>query len=204
MKNYEYIIASLPALSQDWKFPQDRNFESYIEEIKNLSDDKDRKAIDKLLEGYKDENLNKEFYEGMLASKCRFLKEYYAFDLCVRNGKARFLNKAFGRPIDQDTINIDTGIEFNESAKLDTALAETDLLARERALDTLSWNKISEITTFDYFDLDAVMAFIAKLKIINRWLALDEKTGREMFSRLVDEIRGTYKGVEYDPKKIER
>ena len=203
MKNYEYIIASLPALSQDWKFPQDRNFQSYIEEIKSLADASDKKAIDALLGGYVDENLNEEFYKKMLRSKDRFLKEYFAFDLQVRNGKARFLNKAFGRKDDQDTIKLDTGIEFTEAPKLEAALAQTDLLGREKALDDLMWGKISEITTFDYFDIDAVLAFIAKLHIIDRWLSLDEKTGREMFQKLVSEVRGTFKGVEYDPRKIE-
>ncbi len=76
MKNYEYIIASLPALSQDWKFPQDRNFSSYIEEIKALADGSDRKAIDALLSGFKDKNLNEEFYGKMLSCKDKFLKEY--------------------------------------------------------------------------------------------------------------------------------
>jgi hypothetical protein len=203
MKNYEYIIASLPALSQDWKFPQDRNFQSYIEEIKSLADASDKKAIDALLGGYVDENLNEEFYKKMLGSKDKFLKEYFAFDLQVRNGKARFLNKAFGRKEDQDTIKLDTGIEFTEAPKLEAALAQTDLLGREKALDDLMWNKISEITTFDYFDIDAVLAFIAKLHIIDRWLSLDEKTGREMFKKLVSEVRGTFKGVDYDPRKIE-
>jgi hypothetical protein len=203
MKNYEYIIASLPALSQDWKFPQDRNFQSYIEEIKSLADASDKKAIDALLGGYVDENLNEEFYKKMLGSKDKFLKEYFAFDLQVRNGKARFLNKAFGRKEDQDTIKLDTGIEFTEAPKLEAALAQTDLLGREKALDDLMWNKISEITTFDYFDIDAVLAFIAKLHIIDRWLSLDEKTGREMFQKLVSEVRGTFKGVDYDPRKIE-
>lgn len=203
MKNYEYIIASLPALSQDWKFPQDRNFSSYVEEIKALADASDRKAIDALLSGYEDKNLNGGFYGKMLSSKDKFLKEYFAFDLQVRNGKARFLNKAFGRKEDQDTINIDTGIEFAEAPKLESALSETDLLRREKALDNLMWNKISEITTFDYFDIDAVLGFIAKMHIIDRWLSLDEQTGRQMFSKLVSEIRGTFKGVEYDPAKIE-
>lgn len=203
MKNYEYIIASLPALSQDWKFPQDRNFSSYIEEIKALADGSDRKAIDALLSGFKDKNLNEEFYGKMLSCKDKFLKEYFAFDLQVRNGKARFLNKAFGRKENQDTISLETGIEFTEASKLEAALAQTDLLGREKALDDLMWNKISDITTFDYFDIDAVLGFIAKLHIIDRWLSLDEQTGRQMFSKLVSEVRGTFKGVEYDPRKIE-
>ena len=63
------------------------------------------------------------------------------------------------------------------------------------------WDKIPEITTFNYFDLEAVLAFVAKLHIIDRWLALDEEAGRAMFRTLVNEVRGTFKGVEYvEPK----
>ena len=39
---------------------------------------------------------------------------------------------------------------------------------------------------------------VAKMMIIRRWLILDEETGRIMFKKLVDEVRGTFKGVEYN------
>ena len=45
--------------------------------------------------------------------------------------------------------------------------------------------------------MEAILAFVAKLKIVDRWLTLDEEQGKEMFKRLVDEVRGTFKGVNY-------
>lgn len=200
MNNYEYIISSLPAISLDWKFGEGASFETYADWIKSQLSEADIKVVDRLLDGYKDENLTREFYEAALKDGNRFLKEYYTFDLNVRNGKARFLNKAFERPLDQDTIKLETG-EFPEGPKLEEALNAPDLLSRERGLDSLMWDKINEITTFDYFDLEAILGFIARLHIIGRWFALDEKTGREMFRRLVDEVRGTFKGVNYEPAK---
>ena len=200
MNNYEYIISSLPAISLDWKFGGGASFETYVDWIKSQLSEADIKVVDRLLDGYKDENLTREFYEAALKDGNRFLKEYYTFDLNVRNGKARFLNKAFERPLDQDTIKLETG-EFPEGPKLEEALNAPDLLSRERGLDSLMWDKINEITTFDYFDLEAILGFIARLHIIGRWFALDEKTGREMFRRLVDEVRGTFKGVNYEPAK---
>ena len=41
----------------------------------------------------------------------------------------------------------------------------------------------------DYFDLDVVLAFVVKLKMVERWLRLDEATGRELFRKLVKEIK---------------
>lgn len=200
MNNYEYIISSLPAISLDWKFGEGASFETYVDWIKSQLSEADIKVVDRLLDGYKDENLTREFYEAALKDSNRFLKEYYTFDLNVRNGKARFLNKAFERPLDQDTIKLETG-EFAESPRLEEALNAPDLLSRERGLDSLMWDKILEITTFDYFDREAILGFIARLHIIGRWFALDEKTGREMFIRLVNEVRGTFKGVKYEPAK---
>lgn len=200
MNNYEYIISSLPAISLDWKFGEGASFETYVDWIKSQLSEADIKVVDRLLDGYKDENLTREFYEAELKDSNRFLKEYYTFDLNVRNGKARFLNKAFERPLDQDTIKLETG-EFAESPRLEEALNAPDLLSRERGLDSLMWDKILEITTFDYFDLEAILGFIARLHIIGRWFALDEKTGREMFIRLVNEVRDTFKGVKYEPAK---
>ena len=118
----------------------------------------------------------------------------------MRNAKARFLNKAFGRPTDQDTIQISSG-EFPEAARLDAILSTQDLLSREKGLDALMWEKISEISTFNYFDIHAILAYLAKLHIISRWFELDEETGRELFGKLVNEVRGTFKGVNYRPER---
>ena len=200
MNNYEYIISSLPAISLDWKFGEGASFDTYVEWIKSQLSESDRKVVNRLLDGFKDENLTKEFYEDAVKDGNRFIREYFTFDLNVRNGKARFLNKAFERPLDQDTVRLDTG-EFPETQRLDEALNAPDLISRERGLDSLTWNKILEINTFDYFNLEAVLGFISRLRIIGRWFSLDEKTGRKMFIRLVDEVRGTFKGVKYEPAK---
>ena len=192
MNNYEYIISSLPAISLDWKFGEGASFETYVDWIKSQLSEADIKVVDRLLDGYKDENLTREFYEAALKDSNRFLKEYYTFDLNVR--------KAFERPLDQDTIKLETG-EFAEGPRLEEALNAPDLLSRERGLDSLMWDKILETTTFDYFDLEAILGFIARLHIIGSWFVLDEKTGREMFIRLVNEVRGTFKGVKYEPAK---
>lgn len=200
MKNYEYILSSLPALSPNWKFPEDSTFDTYLDWIVSHCDKSDRNVIRTLLDGFRDENLNPEFYEAALRSENTFLRDYFTFDLHVRNAKARFLNKAFGRPTDQDTIQISSG-EFPEAARLDAILATQDLLSREKGLDALMWEKISEITTFNYFDIHALLAYLSKLRIISRWFELDEETGRELFGKLVDEVRGTFKGVNYRPEK---
>ena len=207
MKNYEYIIASLPDITTGWKFG-DKGPEDYIEEIIDLCSDKDRMLIGFLLSGYHEENLNTDFYAKALVHADVFIREYFRFDLNIRNAKVKYLNKALGRPADKDVLSFgeDTDqraldaaeAEFEEAADLETILNSGDILSRERGIDDLMWDKISNLTTFNYFDIDAVLGFITKLNIVARWYKLDEQTGREMFKKLVDEVRGTFQGVEYN------
>ncbi|MBO5651574.1 MAG: DUF2764 family protein, partial [Selenomonas sp.] len=63
--------------------------------------------------------------------------------------------------------------------------------ARERGLDDIMWAKADELVQMHIFDVDIILAFIAKLKIADRWNKLDPESGREMFRRLVQEIRNT-------------
>lgn len=206
IKNYEYIIASLPDITTGWKFGEEGP-DDYIGEITGQCSRKDNELIDFLLSGYKDENLNEEFYIKAITHKNRFISEYFRFDLNVRNAKVKYLNKALGRPADKDLMFFPetapekvleaVTAEFEESAALESVLNAGDILTRERGLDDLMWDKISSLTLFNYFDIEAILGFIAKLNIVARWYKLDEQTGREMFKRLVDEVRGTFTGVEY-------
>ena len=207
MNNYEYIIASLPDITTGWKFGE-KTPEDYIEEIVSLCSAKDREMIAFLMDGYCDEKLNAEFYSAALQHKDAFIRNFFLFDLNVRNAKVRYLNRALGRAADRDVLTFgedaDADVlaavaeEFEEAADLETILTQPDILSREKGIDDLMWEKISNLTTFNYFDIDAVLEFITKMNIVARWYRLDEQTGREMFKKLVDEVRGTFKGVEYN------
>jgi len=207
MRNYEYIVASLPDITTGWKFGE-KGPQDYIDEIVSLCSEKDRELIDFLMSGYMDENLNGEFYAKALIHKDTFIREYFRFDLNVRNAKVKYLNKALERQADKDVLTFSEDApqavldaieaEFEEAADLETILNTGDILSRERGIDDLMWEKIDSLTTFNYFDIDAILGFITKLNIVARWYRLDEQTGREMFKQLVDEVRGTFKGAEYN------
>ena len=202
MDNYYYIVAGLPVISHDWK-PGDVTPESIREEIIGHCSSRDRKTIELLLEGFVEENLTAEFYRKALSCKNRFIREYFLLDLNVRNAKVRYLNEALGRDPEKDVVRLyedSPQEEFEEAQKLDGILHCTDILERERGIDDLMWARIEEMTISDYFDLEAVLGFLARLHIVERWYRLDDKTGREMFRRLVDEVRGTFKGVRFDAK----
>lgn len=198
MNNYEYIIASLPVLSQDVK-PGEPSRDKLLDFIREQLSDKDNAMLDLLLRGHDESCLNEAFYKEALGSKDRFIREYFCFDLNLRNAKVRYLNRALGRPETQDIFWEPEGV-FEEADAADRALNTADILGRERALDDLRWKKISEIGLFDYFNLDTILGFVARYQITRRWAVLDEEAGRELFRKLVEEVRGTFKGVEFNDK----
>ena len=207
MNNYEYIIASLPDITTGYRFGE-KTPDDYIEEIVSLCSEKDKATIAFLMDGYKDENLNAEFYSTALLHKNAFIREYFRFDLNVRNAKVRYLNRALCRPADKDVLTFGEDAspkvqeflkeDFAEAVALEAVFSQKDILSRERGIDDLMWEKISSLTLFNYFDINVILAFITKLNIVARWFRLDEQAGREMFKKLVDEVRGTFKGVEYN------
>lgn len=203
MKNYEYIIAGLPVVDSGFKFT-DKTPDDFIAEIREQLDRKDNALVDFLLDGYCGDKLDADFYRKAIAHPNRFLREFFTFDLNLRNAKVRFLNKALSRSADKDVmVLLDSNEEavelpFEEENAVAEALHKDDLLSREKALDDLVWAKISDITVFDTFNIDTVLAFIAKMQVTARWFRLDEQKGREMFRKLSDEVRGTFKGVEYN------
>ena len=211
MSNFEYIISSLPYLTMDFKYAGQAGFNSVISDIKRDLDEKDQGLVEFLLKGFSDKDLDADFYAAALKHRNRFLREYFRFDLNLRNAKVRYLNAQLGREPDMDVmtgedpeaedVDIDgfrfTGGEFEEALKVDNILAEKDLVSREKGLDDILWDKIDNLAIFHYFDIEAVLAYIAKLHIVTRWLNLDEEVGRDVFRRLLKDVRGTYKGVKY-------
>lgn len=210
MTNYVYIIAGLPDFTPDWK-QGEKSIDDYLDQVKELLSAKDNAVLDFIMKGFDKEQLGLEFYKEAFAHRLGFIREFFRFDFDVRNQKVRYLNHALGRDAEKDVLKMtdpeaeENGIEqeepeFKESEKLQAILEKNDILSRERGIDDLYWDKIDELTLFDYLNFDRIMGVIVKMMIIRRWLVLDEQTGREMFKKLVDEVRGTFKGVEYNEK----
>ena len=85
MGNYEYIIASLPALKPGWKFSEGTSFSGFVDWIKTQLSEADIRTLDTLLQGYDPEKLDEGFYKAALKDGNRFIREFFTFDLNARN-----------------------------------------------------------------------------------------------------------------------
>lgn len=187
MNNYEYIIASLPVIAPDTR-DASLDADSIIEEVMGQLSERDLKTAGILMSSYEDGALTKEFYENAFRSGCGFIRKYFKADLDERNAKVEYLNRALGRPEGTDAIIIGEPDEDDLNV-LEGILSSEDILKRERSLDEYMWDKVDAFTELHVFDLDLILGFIVKLKIIDRWMKLDEETGRELFRKFVEEIR---------------
>ncbi len=192
MNNYEYIIAGLPVLQRTADgIPAGFDAAKTIAETRASLEGKDVAAMDLLLQGFDPDSLNADFYASALKNRSEFIRKYFEYDLLVRNTRTVWLNRSLGRDEDTDTVvlpGLDDPDPFDVQA-IDEVLSRSDILARERELDTLMWNRIEEINVMKVFDLDVILGFTACLKIVDRWLKLDPETGRGLFRKLVEEIR---------------
>ena len=211
MNNYVYIIAGLPDFTPDWR-QGGQSLDGYLGQVAELLSAKDNETVRFVTDGFDKDKIGLEFYRQALSHRNGFIRDFFEFDLNVRNRKVMYLNQALGRDLDRDILSLrdpeaeETGLEpeapeFKEAERLQSILEGSDILSRERGIDDLYWDKIDELTLFDYLNFDKILAIIAKMMIIRRWLILDEETGRQMFKKLVDEVRGTFKGVEYNENK---
>lgn len=194
MNNYEYIVASLPVIEPGSRLGSSSAANAIIDDIREQLSNKDNALVTMLLNGFDPEKLNAGFYRACIGSGSRFLREYFLFDLFLRNTKVEYLNASLGRPEGKDALLLEEleDYEFEQKEEIVEILSGTDIIGREKGLDMAIWEHVEEVTTMDVFDMDAILGFIARLKIIDRWDKLDPETGAELFRRLIKEIRATY------------
>lgn len=146
------------------------------------------------------------YYAECARSSSRFLREWSLFDRNLRNIAAAVGARAAGRATDEAVVGGgDVAAQLRRSSAADFGLRgelpcvdaviaavneEANLLEKEHKLDLIRWNEAVELASFDYFDINAVLSYLVRVNIVARWTRLSERTGREMFARLLDGLDG--------------
>lgn len=191
MDNYVYIVAGLPELTANYE-GGDFDYKAVRDSIMELLSEKDQKLVELMEEGFDENTLNGEFYEKAAKSKNRFINEYFDFDARLRNIKVQYLAKRLGKKGDKYLVELPDA-DFEEESQIRTILEDVDFVDREQKMDELKWEKASDIARMDYFNMNAILAFLVKAKTVQRWAELDTAKGQEMFKKLMEEIRSQKK-----------
>jgi hypothetical protein len=157
------------------------------------------------------------FYEEMASSENEFLREWYDFDVSLRNVIAGInLRKGLthieaiaterdhpplltivGRATAAEAVLKSTAPDFGLSGEYPwvekvLALAAGGLTAMEKGLDDLRWETLNELTAYSLFDIEVVAAFTQKIIIVERWMKLEPEEGRARLDKLVKEMMGSF------------
>lgn len=189
MDNYVYIVAGLPELVVRYE-GSDFDYAAIKASVEELLSERDRETVALLEEGFDETSLNGDFYAKAAASKNRFLREYFDFDGHLRNMKVDYLAKRLGKKGDSYRVVLPEA-DFEEEGRIRFIFENPDFVVREQQIDELKWEKAEDIARMDYFNMNTILAFLVKAKMVQRWAELDKAKGQEMFQRLVKEIRGT-------------
>lgn len=199
MNNYTYIVASLPQLNDNFEL-SDFSYDKVRQDIVEQLSEADIQLVETLEEGFSEESLNADYYAKTGKSKNDFIRSYFDFDARLRNMKAQYLAKRLGKQADQYLVEMPEA-EFNEEQAIRNILESNDFVSRELQMDKLKWEKASELTTFDYFNINAILAFLIKAKLVQRWSELDKEKGEAMFRQLISEIRGSFEDLDFNNDK---
>jgi hypothetical protein len=171
----------------------------------------------KIYERDKESLLQTMFYEFAAKSKNTFIRSWFAFDKNLRNAQTAIVARRLQINAEDyfvgenaEAFAKNSAADFGLSSEIDwigkvVQIAEiADTLERERRLDLFRWEKIEEISVFNYFDINAVLAFMQKADIVERWLSLNNETGKEMFKKFVGDLINTCDTQKVFSKKDEK
>lgn len=173
----------------------------------------------KFVELFRDEELSKNitksweniltemYFEYVLQTKNNFLQKWFEFNQNLNNILIGYNCRKYNLEAENQLVgeNFVTKSILNSNAKdfglevelpyvseINLLVDNENLLAREKGLDQLKWDKVEEITLFDYFTIEVVLAYTIKLDIAYRWLELDEETGRQMFKQIISDLKSGF------------
>lgn len=147
------------------------------------------------------------WFEELLKTKNEFLRDWFTFELNLKNVMLVLSARKNGIPWENQVIgnnpvseiirksnarDLGLSAEWPWIEKVLQIMDTEDILAREKAIDLLRWNYLDELNTFNYFTVEVLMAYYIKLEIIERWLGLDYATGEEMFRKILGDLQNSY------------
>lgn len=158
---YTYLAASLPTLV--FGSPPPFGVVEFRAKCEGVMSRGDLAAFDALL-------------AGVPVPGVRFVEEWQARDTQMRNGIVRARAAQLGmeaRPYLRDHA----GWDMTVAKAVTDAFSKPNPLERELELDRCRWRTAEELARFEPFELPAVLAFVVKLGIAERWAGLVEDAG---------------------------
>ena len=144
------------------------------------------------------------YYEYAMKCGNKFIASWFEFNLTINNILVAFTARKYKWDIAQNIVG-DTEVcealrtsgarDFGLSGEVDcleqlVKISEiTELVEREKKLDSLRWDWMEEATFFNYFTIERIFAFLLQWEMIERWISLDKEKGNQLFRSIIDTLK---------------
>ena len=168
MKDHWYLVSSLPSLRFGDKPPM--GAEAFRAACAGWLADDELAVVDAALE-------NREPPAGAAA-------EWWNGEVQLRDAVVRVRAKSRGADA-SPFIKPHDGFSATIEKMVADAFARPDPMEQEMELDRTRWTLVEELCVMQPFGFAAVLAFAVKVRIAERWAAMDETTGQETVEKFV-------------------
>lgn len=148
------------------------------------------------------------FYNYTQTLDSDFLKDWFKFNrhlndlltaIICRKYDIPYENQIIGTGDVAEAIRRSNARDFGLSSEIEwledllNIAKNENIQEREKAVDMLRWKYLDDTTFFEYFTIDRILAFMIKLGMVQRWLAIDREHGLKMFDQLLNDLKTSYK-----------
>ncbi len=175
MASYYYLVATLPMLRYEDSCPF--SCDEFLQLCKSNVNKKDYKII---AEALSDNNASHSF-----------VKKWYQFNTNVKKELAEQRSKKLN--INSEKYKNTNDKEYRIVEGVRAALAAKNAYEGELLLMKLYWKYLDEESTNHVFDLEGLLAFAIKLKLLERKSRFDVVEGNNEFKSLLNNLQSTMK-----------
>jgi hypothetical protein len=144
------------------------------------------------------------FYQYAQQCSNKMIRSWYRLNLDITNILTAMIARQNGWNVGQyiqgdnevtETIRSSQSRDFSLTATVDymkelmQIVDEQDPVLKEKRLDAFRWLWLDDQTFMDAFSVEAVFAYLCKLRMLSRWQQLDPETGRQTFSQIIEDLR---------------
>lgn len=170
-RTYYYFIASLPRIEFDGRLPV--SLPDFLKSCDNLLEEKDFKLIEEIL--------NNE--EPAVKITNKILEAWTHFNSRLINELAWFRAERAGKD-PASHVRGEKSKDPHLTAMIHQISQEANLLASERFLDQVRWKFLEELSFGQYFNMEFLIIYALKLKILARYEEIYSDKGKEQFEEL--------------------
>ncbi len=161
--SYYYLVSSLPGISLDAK--PALSLDEFRSSCADHLSEHDICALNSLLDI--DEN----------PVDHTFVNNWTDSETQLRNASAR-LRAAKNQKDAVDFVREHSGFDVGIEESVEEAFNHSNPMERERALDKIRWTTLNELAGTDPFSVNTVLAYAVKLRLAERWAAMDQEQGQ--------------------------